>query len=204
MVSTCCTVLALEDEFRNILDEKGSYTCLSTQEVELLGQVNTYRASHGLPVITSSRSLNMVARVHVMDLYKNRPTDGKDIHGERCNLHSWSYNGFWTPVCYTKEAHNPEGMWHKTKEITNYVYNAVGYEIAYWTSEEINVPSHALEAWKKSPTHNALILETGIWKGLNSKAIGVGLYKGYAVVWVGQEMDTRELMEACSNQGKNM
>ncbi len=190
-------VFADEKDFRAVLDESGKYFCLSPDETELVGLVNSYRASHGLPVIPNSRSLNKVARTHVLDLFTNRPADGKDIHGQNCNLHSWSYNGSWTPVCYTKGTNNPELMWYKAKEITSYVYSAPVYENAYWTSQESAVPIKALTAWKKSPSHNALILETGVWKGLNSKAVGVGIYKGFAVIWVGEVEDKAGSMDPC-------
>jgi uncharacterized protein YkwD len=46
-----------------------------------------------------------------------------------------------------------------------------------------------LESWKGSPGHNAVILNEGIWSDSNWKAIGVGIYKGYAVIWFGEEPD---------------
>lgn len=199
IISTTGCVWAEVKGVNDVMNENGKYSCLSSQEVELLALVNSYRIGRGLPAINNSRSLNKVARIHVLDLYHNRPTEGKDIHGDMCNLHSWSYEGFWTPVCYTNRNHDTKAMWYKAKEITSYVYSSSVYENAYWTSMEIEVPSRALDAWKKSPTHNALILETGIWQGLNSKAIGVGLYKGYAVIWFGEVTDSQGPMAACSS-----
>jgi uncharacterized protein YkwD len=198
MIATTCCVSANETGFRDVLDETGTYSCLSAKEAELLDLINRYRASHGLPAIANSRSLNKVARVHVLDLAKNLPAEGKDHRGEDCNLHSWSDQGSWTPVCYTSDPRSAERMWDKAKEITNYGYTEAAYENAYWTSQRDVSPARALEGWKKSPKHNALILETGVWEGLGINAIGVGIYKGFAVIWVGNAHDALGPMEACT------
>ena len=36
-----------------------------------------------------------------------------------------------------------------------------------------------------------VILNQGIWKNLNWNAIGVGILNGYAVIWFGEEFDSR-------------
>ncbi|MFM6401271.1 MAG: hypothetical protein ACKPFF_31745, partial [Planktothrix sp.] len=46
-----------------------------------------------------------------------------------------------------------------------------------------------LDLWKKSPAHNAVILNQGQWANLDWNALGVGLYKGYGVLWFGEEVD---------------
>jgi uncharacterized protein YkwD len=48
--------------------------------------------------------------------------------------------------------------------------------------------NYALESWKESSGHNAVIINQGIWKN-QWNAIGVGVFKGFAVVWFGNEID---------------
>jgi hypothetical protein len=77
-------------------------------------------------------------------------------------------------------------MWNKPRELTSYPGN--GYEIASWSSGP-NDPGTALSGWRSSPLHNAVILNSGMWARLKWKAIGVGIYGSYAVVWFGEESD---------------
>jgi exopolysaccharide biosynthesis protein len=48
----------------------------------------------------------------------------------------------------------------------------------------------ALKSWKGSASHNAVIINSGMWKKSDWKAIGIGMYNGYACVWFGEEPDT--------------
>jgi hypothetical protein len=194
--STAQTIIA------NVLEESGEFSHLSAKEGELFQLVNEYRESHGLPPIANSRSLNKVARIHAIDLIENSPAEGQDSRGLDCTLHSWSDKGSWKPVCYTKDHSFAESMWNKPREITNFTYTGDGYENAYSTSEEEVTPTKVLEAWKSSPSHNAILLETGIWKGSNLLAFGVGIHKNHAVIWVGSLIDPLGPMQA-SNTPKN-
>ncbi len=180
------------------LNESGEFACLSAKERELFRLVNEYRESNGLPPIANSRSLNKVARVHAIDLFRNAPAEGADNRGLACSLHSWSDKGGWKPVCYTKDHAFAEAMWDKPREITNYTYTGDGYENAYSTSEKEVNPARVLEAWKASPSHNAMLLESGDWKGSNLLAFGVGIHKNYAVMWVGSLTDPLGPMQACA------
>lgn len=182
---------------KNALNETGEFACLLPKERELFRLVNEYRQSNGLPPIANSRSLNKVARVHAIDLYKNAPAEGEDSRGLACSLHSWSDKGAWKPVCYTKDHAFAEAMWDKPREITNFIYTGDGYENAYSTSEKEVNPVRVLEAWKASPSHNAILLESGTWKGSNLLAFGVGIHKNYAVMWVGSMADPLGPMQAC-------
>jgi uncharacterized protein YkwD len=182
---------------QSALSETGEFSCLSAKEEKLFILVNEYRESHGLPPIANSRSLNKVARVHTIDLLANSPAEGQDSRGLNCSLHSWSDQGAWKSVCYTKDHAYAEGMWDKPREITNFTYTGDGYENAYFTSEKEVNPARVLEAWKASPTHNAILLESGIWKGSNLLAFGVSIYKNYAVIWVGSQVDPLGPMQAC-------
>ena len=199
MVVTLATIAAhASDDFtyQSVLEEKAEYACLSSKEAELFRLVNEYRESQGLPPIANSRSLNKVARLHAVDIQENKPFTTEEAD-ERCTLHSWSNSDLWTSVCYTPDHRYAEKMWNKPKEITNYQYPGDGYENAYWTTDAETTPQRVLEAWKKSPSHNALILESGIWKGSNLLSFGIGIHKNVAVMWVGTLIDPLGPMMAC-------
>lgn len=187
-----------EDIYADVLQERAEYACLSSKEADLFRLINEYRESQGLPPIAGSRSLTKVARVHAVDLQKNKPFTFEQTD-DRCTLHSWSDTGSWTPVCYTSDHRFAEQMWSKPKEITNYEYPGDGYENAYWTSDAEVTPQRVLEAWKKSPSHNALLLESGIWKGSNLLSFGVGVQQNVAVMWVGTLVDPVGSLPVCSN-----
>lgn len=154
---------------------------LNDEERKLYTLILKYRTEKGLRSIPFSSSLTLVAQMHVKDLFNNRPDQGN------CNPHSWSSKGSWTPCCYSSDHSQAACMWSKPKELTSYKGN--GYEIAFWASDEATA-AEALESWINSPGHNEVIINQGIWKG-QWNAIGVGLYKNYAVVWFGNELDTK-------------
>lgn len=206
LAATCHASASLAHvKFRQVLQESGDFSCLSGKETELLNAVNDYRVRHGLQPIANSRSLNKVARVHAIDLFENRPADCSDgACVDNCTLHSWSNQGFWTPVCYTNDHRYADKMWYKTREITNYVYPGEGYENAYWTSDAEVAVERVLECWKQSPSHNALLLQDGIWKGSKLLAFGVGIYKNVAVIWIGNAVDPLGSMATCGQMiGRN-
>jgi hypothetical protein len=180
---------ATQTLMKSVVEESGEFARLSAKEAELFKLVNKYRESHGLPSISNSRSLNKVARMHAIDLVENRPMDEKDGRGINCSLHSWSNDGAWVPVCYTMDHGNAQKMWDKPREITNFTYTGDGYENAYATTAQEVTPANVLKAWQASPNHNALILESGIWKRSNLLAFGVGIYKNVAVIWFGSLTD---------------
>lgn len=188
---------ATQATMQDALDESGEFACLSAKEWELFRLVNEYRLSNGLPPIANSRSLNKVARLHAIDLSENAPAEGEDNRGFACSLHSWSNKGHWKPVCYTKDHAFADAMWDKPREITKFLYTGDGYENAYSTSENEIDPARVLEAWKSSPSHNAILLEAGIWRNSNLMAFGVGIHKNYAVMWVGSRRDPLGPMKAC-------
>ena len=153
---------------------------LTDEENKLYTIVMQYRKEKGLPAIPVSKSLNIVAKTHVIDLFNNKPTS------ENCNEHSWSSNGKWSSCCYTSDHAKAKCMWDKPRELTKYKGN--GYEIAYWNSDEANA-ENALSGWKESPGHNAVIINKGVWKQ-QWNAIGIGIYRNYAVIWFGNESDS--------------
>jgi uncharacterized protein YkwD len=168
--------------------------CLSTEEVELARLINEHRRAHGLPDAPLSRSLSYVAQVHVRDLEHHRPHHETDESGQQCNMHSWSNQGTWTPVCYTPDHQHAAGMWDKPAELTD--YPGKGYENSYGHSARATAEG-AITGWKNSSGHNAVIIEEGIWEGKNWQAMGVGIYGKYAVAWFGEEPDPEGAIPPC-------
>lgn len=171
--------------------------CLSENEKSLADLVNTYRTENGLKPVTLSSSLTEVAQLHVRNLVEESPFD----ESGKCNMHSWSKSQKWKGCCYNSGA-DGTCMWDKPREITS--YQGDGYEIimARFNSEfpdgEVSA-LYALEAWQESPRHNAVLLNKEIWKSIEFKAMGVGIYKGFAAVWFGQETDPAGLPQFCSH-----
>ena len=77
-------------------------------------------------------------------------------------------------------------MWVKPKELTGYPGN--GYEILYYSSGLANA-QEGLDGWKISPGHNPLLINAGTWANVKWKAIGVGIYNNYGIVWFGEVSD---------------
>ena len=157
---------------------------LTNEEKLLYDIIMKYRNEQGLPSISLSASLTIVAQTHVKDLADNKPDLGN------CNAHSWSSSGSWTSCCYTPDHAQAKFMWSKPRELTS--YQGKGYEIACGSndccSDFIMTSNYALESWKKSAGHNAVIINQGMWDD-SWNAIGIGLYKGFSVVWFGHERD---------------
>ncbi len=170
-----------------ILASTNSYSqSLTDEETKLYNIIMDYRKDKGLPVIPVSKSLTYVAQTHVKDLQNNKPDLGK------CNAHSWSANGIWSPCCYTPDHAQSKCMWNKPKELS--AYTGSGFEIACGSSDPrydgyVMTAEYALKAWKKSSGHNAVIINEGAWKRYPWKAIGIGIFGGFAVVWFGAEAD---------------
>jgi hypothetical protein len=138
-----------------------------------------------------SKSLTHVGQTHVRDLHHYQPHTQPG-----CNLHSWSAQGHWNPVCYTADHANASGMWDKPREVTGGVYSANGYENAYSTNGAVN-PDAPYELWTSHPAHEDVILERGVWAGRDWPAMGVGIYEGYAVLWFGDGADPQGTVSRC-------
>ena len=154
--------------------------CLSQEEIKLYKMINQYRDKKKLLSVTLSSSLTKVAQAHVRDLMENYKKSDK------CNPHSWSKKGDWTPCCYTSDHKQASCMWDKPKEIAG--YESPGYEIAFWHSQAATA-ENSLEGWQNSKAHNPLLINKGQWSEVTWKAIGVGIYQQYAVVWFGEMKD---------------
>ncbi len=162
----------------NKIVKKEFKVTISKEELKLYNLINAYRKGKNLPAIPLSKSLTYVAQTHSQDLGTKNPSHGV------CNIHSWSVSDQWTSCCYTDDHAEAICMWNKPRELTNYEGN--GYEIS---SGGTNTAIEALAAWKSSTGHNAVILNEGIWKSSNWKAIGIGIKNGYATVWFGKDKD---------------
>lgn len=154
---------------------------LTPKERQLYDLVMAYRASLSLPSIPLSSSLSYVAKIHVRDLEKH----SSEVHG-LCNMHSWSKDGTWTACCYTSDHAQAKCMWYKPRELTP--YTGYGFEISVGGVSEIT-PEQALHSWKSSSGHNAVIINGGSWRARQWRAVGIGIYKKYAVIWFGGEDD---------------
>jgi hypothetical protein len=79
-------------------------------------------------------------------------------------------------------------MWDKPRELTDYLGN--GYENVFGGfGGHIATADEAITAWKNSSGHNAVILNQNIWSNITWKALGIGIYQGYAALWFGKEVD---------------
>lgn len=163
--------------------------CISGDELKLYNLINKYRQQNGLDEVALSKNLCYVAKLHVSDLNYNRPDTAN------CNLHSWSDQGHWAECCYGPTKFNNTCMTSKPQELTS--YPGPGYEIAFWESVDA-LPEIVLDLWKSASASNDLILNRDIWKDKSWKAFGVGMLKGYAVVWFGAEPDEEQGVKVCS------
>ena len=162
--------------------------CANSDELELYNLINEYRQLNGLERIPLSASLTKVAQAHVKDLFENYQLN------DDCNPHSWSDEGDWEGCCYSNDHKNPECMWNKPKEMTN--YQGDGFEIVYFHSKAV-APDAALLSWKKSKGHNPVIINKNQWSKVSWEAMGVGIYKNYAAVWFGMMPDTEGSPKEC-------
>jgi Ca2+-binding RTX toxin-like protein len=152
-----------------------SQDALESEEVKLINLINQYRAENGLPPIPKSKALTTVANRHVQDLAENVGT----------LTHGWSD----APYDSSNSTTWPN-MW-KAPQRLNTGYLGNGYENAFGGSSGfVATAENAFNSWKESSLHNAVILNQGSsWQNRQWKALGVGIYKGYAVMWVGEETD---------------
>jgi hypothetical protein len=151
---------------------------LTQAEITLAQLINNYRATRGLPAVALSASLSKVAQTHAWDSMVNPSV-------APCNPHSWSNKGSWSAFCY-QGGPDGSGMWNKPKELTSYVGS--GYEITAGASSGTMTPELALSLWQSSTPHNDVILNLSSWTQ-PWRAMGVGIYQGFAHVWFGMEVD---------------
>jgi uncharacterized protein YkwD len=146
---------------------------LSAEERKLYQLVNQYRSRRGLPPIPLSASLTKVANRHVLDLEYNF----NDL------THSWSNCPYNSDRPSTFKC-----MWEAPQRLGT-SYGGNGYENAYGSSDGKATAEEAFSEWLDSSPHHAVITNQGIWKDVRWNALGVGIHKGYAVLWFGKETD---------------
>lgn len=181
--SAANTVTQVSSEETRVIDALKAMG-VSEKEAKLYYIINAYRESQGLQKLSFSKSLTIVARTHVSDSNTYTPENQRDSRGMQGNLHSWSNHGSWTPVVYTSDHEYAANMWSKPRELTSYTGN--GYEISSWYSGRIT-PEDALDLWKNSSGHNAVMTTQGNWSDL--KTMGVAIDGKYAHVWFGSAAD---------------
>ena len=183
-------LIQASDTLKNVAIPKAS-VCLTQEEKKLYHLMMDYRKAKRLPPIKISAQLTRVAQTHARDLAENYNFDPNN----KCNPHSWSTKGNWSPCCYTNDHKQAQCMWDKPHEISG--YDSPGYEMVYYSSAGASA-KEGLEGWQKSPSHNPLIINDGTWSKVTWKAVGIGFYKEYGVVWFGELEDTSTLVN-CDN-----
>jgi uncharacterized protein YkwD len=147
---------------------------VNAEERKLYRAINRYREKNGLPSVRFSKALSTVANRHVVDLHENIGYV----------THSWS-DAYYNP----RDPKTFPSMWEAPQRLGT-GYPGYAYENVLGTRGRYTATARdALKAWKKSPTHNDLMLSRGIWRGVKWKALGVGLYKGFASIWFGEKAD---------------
>ncbi len=147
---------------------------LEPEEAKLYQMINQYRSQNGLPPIPSSKSLTLVANRHVRDISENISE----------LTHSWSNCPYDTNVPDTWSC-----MWTAPQRLKT-AYPGNGYENAHGGSGGFVASAEtALQSWQDGSYHQEVILNQGIWKDRKWNALGIGIYKGYGVMWVGEEPD---------------
>lgn len=164
--------------------------CLTKDEYRLYSLINQHRSKNGLSIIPISSSLSYVAKVHARDLYINNPDTSF------CSLNSWSNKGPWLDCCHSRFTPNPACILNKPRELTQ--YPGEGHELVYWDSETLH-PDTAFRFWTSIAISNDIILNLNKWSYFNWKAMGVGIFKGYACVWVGESLDSIPEPTICSD-----
>ena len=165
--------------------------CVSQQEYALYRKINDYRQSQGMQVIPISKSLCYVAKMHMIDLYENHPDTSY------CNLNSWSDKGPWTACCHSNYKPEPECILNKPKEITSYPGQA--HELAYYDSDGIQVDT-VFRFWMKVGQAKDILTNNRKWSLYTWQAMGVGIYKHYACVWLGDVQDVETEPMICQGE----
>ena len=171
-----------------------SKLCISDEERYLFEIINKHRVEKGLKEIPFSNALSLVAKKHCEDLDNNFNFMEYMDNKTKCNLHSWSAKGKWTPCCYTADHAKAQCMWDKPKEIAG--YQGSGYEISFAYSGQVTA-NDAFNGWLDSPGHYAVMTNKNIWKDVKWEAMGIGIGKHYSVVWFGKLPDEYNKVQVC-------
>ena len=142
---------------------------LDTKEKELLRLINEYRAQNRLAPLVLSDALSTVANRHLLDL----------------NINIKYLTHGWSNCAYDIKNQSTWGCILNAPRMLGVRYDGNGYENLYRNHSSVAQPSLALEAWKKSELHNALILNRNIFNDFKWDGIGIAISSNYAAIWVG-------------------
>ncbi|HQU83162.1 MAG TPA: hypothetical protein PKY59_08565 [Pyrinomonadaceae bacterium] len=144
---------------------------ISKDEIQLQTIINQYRKENNLPEIEISKPLSIVANRHLIDL--------------QTNIKSISHS--WSNCPYDLK---DEKTWNCVTDAPKRLkvdFNGRGFENLYHNLNANANPSLALEAWKKSPLHNSLILNLGNWNNKKWVSIGISIRGQFAAIWFGSD-----------------
>jgi hypothetical protein len=167
--------------------------CISNDEHQLFENINVFLAENGKKKLSLSKSLSFVAKTHINDLQINHPDTSI------CNLSSWSDNGNWTSCCYNSYVPNPDCMWNKPKELTNFKYR--GYEMVLFFEDEFN-PDSIMQLLYSSNNALAMLLAKDDYSSKKWICMGVGINENYTSIWMAQRADNAGTPDVCKNSEK--
>ena len=154
-------------------------------EKELYRIVNEYRAKNNLSIIPFSESLSIVANRHLLDL--------------TLNIKSLTHG--WSNCPYNIKDNDTWNCVFDAPKRLKVDYDGKGYENLYRTSSGNAIPFSALEAWKKSSMHNALILNLDSWKDTKFDAFGIAIIGQYAALWFGSSGNIKDAIKNSKTLG---
>lgn len=170
LIFSANTFAQINCDGRQLFSEKScAGDAVAKEELELVRIINDYRQANDLPALSLSEPLSIVANRRLIDLKLN----------VKKLTHSWS-----NCVYDIKD----EATWTCVLDAPQKIgvnYRGKGYENLFRNLYAPATPALALEAWKKSPLHNALILNSNVFEKLNFDGIGVALDGQYAAIWIG-------------------
>jgi len=140
--------------------------------MDLVNAINQYRAQRGLNKIPVDDTLCKVAYYHSWD----------QQYGSG-NGHSWgtnSKNGYSWRACNFDSDWNC--MWKKPKEFNRSWRNGDGYEVSVGPGGGMTA-SIALRQWKKSPPHNDVLVNQGMWSNSKWTKLGAAFVGSYGNAW---------------------
>jgi len=162
--------------------------CISVEEHNLYEKINQFLKENGNKSLSLSKSLCYVAKTHVSDLLQN------NADTSICNLSSWSDQGSWQACCYNAYVPNPDCMWDKPKELTNFKYR--GYELAFYFEDSFNSDSIMQLIYSSRITRD-MLLAKGNYSNKKWISLGIGINRNYACIWFAQRKDTEAIPQLC-------
>lgn len=189
-IFTLCILGTLQSQnYKQIPDD----FCISGMEKQLFESINIFLVENGKRTLELSKSLSYVAKTHINDLQQNHPDTSI------CMLSSWSDKGDWTPCCYNAYVHDPDCMWDKPKELTNFKYR--GYEIALFFEEEFNADT-VMQLLYSSNSVLDMLLTKGDYLSKKWVSMGIGINENYTSIWFAQRNDKDGRPKLCDNSEK--